>query len=222
MIAPGVPSAQVADELTRAGSSWPGAVVDATMRARYGSQSDGYHPAAAFDVFDLDPAKVARVRSAVAAFDDAVAAMPKRGAGADALHDVKADVGSVRGMARFGHSSGMPWHADRPAIAVYDGLAADARLPGAVRHAAADASAAVKALVLAHRESGAFAPFGSSYADAAGPTEHFPTTRNAFDSWADQGVSETHNGFYDAVDGREFAKAVGAYNAVEDREGASG
>jgi hypothetical protein len=219
MLAPGVPSAKVADELTCAASSWPQAIVDDTMRAHYGPSGDVYHPAAAFDVFDLDPAKVAGVRTAVTAFNDAVAAMPHRGAAADALREIRADVGSVRGMARFPHSAGMPWHADRPAIAVYDRVAADDRLPQVVRDAAKNASAAIGGIVLAHGESKDFAPFGSSYADAAGPTEHLPTVRQSYDSWADEGVSETHNGFFDAVDGREFARAVGSYDAREDRAG---
>jgi hypothetical protein len=77
----------------------------------------------------------------------------------------------------------------------------------------------VRDLVLAHRESSDFGPFNASYADAAGPTVHAPLSRRSFDSWADQGVTETHNSFYDAVDGREFARAVGGYNAAQDRAG---
>ena len=222
MLAPGVPSAKVADALTRGGDHWPQAVVDATMRARYGPAPDSYHPAAAFDVFDLAPDKLSAVRDAVTAFDDKAAALGRSGSAIEALHDLRGDLDSVRGMARFPHSAGMPWRADRPAIAVYDRIASDARLPDDLRSAARGASAAIGDLVMAHGEARRFAPFGSSYADAAGPTEHFPVTKRSFDSWAGAGVSETHNEFYDAVDGRELARAVGSYNALEDREGAVG
>jgi hypothetical protein len=215
MLAPGVPSARVADELTKSPSRWAQSVVDATMHARYGG--DGYHPAAAFDVIDLAPAKIAAARDAVAGFNAAIERLPRRGEAAQALHDVRADIASVKGMARFDHSAAMPWHADRPAIAVFDRVAADDRLPRGVRAAAGRASQAVGDIVLAHGESKSFGPFHASYADAAGPTAHMPTTRRSYDGWADQGVSETHNDFFDAVDGRGFARAVGSYNASEDR-----
>ncbi|HEY7979871.1 MAG TPA: hypothetical protein VID19_00185 [Candidatus Eremiobacteraceae bacterium] len=58
----------MADALTR-GGDWPKHIVDATMRRRYGSSCDACHPAAAFDVFDLAPKKIARAREAVRAFD---------------------------------------------------------------------------------------------------------------------------------------------------------
>jgi len=219
MLAPGVPSAKVADALTRDGAGWPQAVVDATMRARYDIGGDAYHPAAAFDVLDLDPAKLASVRSAVHALNDEVAGLRRTAGGAELLRDVRGDVRSVRGMVRFDHSADMPWHADRPAEAVYGSIADDARLPERIRDAARHASTAVDALVLAHQESSDFGPFHASYADAAGPTGHFPVTRKSYDSWADAGAAETHNGFYDAVNGREFARAVGAYNAREDAAG---
>jgi len=215
MLAPGVPSARVADELTKSSTDWPRSVVDATMHARY--SSDGYHPAAAFDVIDLAPEKIAAARDAVAGFNAAVEALPRHGENVQALHEVRADIASVKGMARFDHSAAMPWHADRPAIAVFDRVAADDRLPDALRTAAQRASRAVGDMVLAHGESKNFGPFHASYADAAGPTAHMPTTRRSYDGWADQGVSETHNDFFDAVDGRGFARAVGSYNAAEDR-----
>jgi hypothetical protein len=218
MLAPGVPSAAVADALTR-GGDWPKNVVNATMRQRYGPSGDAYHPAAAFDVFDLAPAKVARAREAVRAFDDAAAALPR---GSDDIRELKADVRGVRGMVRFDHSADMPWHADRPAEAMYDAIAGDDHLPLSVRTAASSAAAAVRDLVLAHAESADFGPFNASYNDAAGPTVHAPLSRRGYDAWADRGVTETHNGFYDAVDGREFARAVGAYNAEQDRAGNAG
>jgi hypothetical protein len=215
MLAPGVPSARVADELTKSSAQWPQSIVDATMRARYGG--DGYHPAAAFDVIDLAPKKIAAARDAVAGFNAAIEGLPRHGEAAQTLHDVRADIASVKGMARFDHSASMPWHADRPAIAVFDRVAADDRLPDSLRAAAGRASQAVGDLVLAHGESKNFGPFHASYADAAGPTAHMPTTRRSYDGWADQGVSETHNDFFDSVDGRGFARAVGSYNAAEDR-----
>ena len=218
MLAPGVPSAKVAIDLTQAGGSdWPQAVVDDTMRTRYGA--DGYHPAAAFDVLDLEPKKMDAIRDAVSAFYASVEALPRRGDGADAIAAVKGDIASVKGMARFDHSADMPWHADRPAIAVFDRVAADERLPQAVRDAASRASAAVRSIVLAHGESKFFGPFRTSYADASGPTAHLPTTRKSYDGWAEAGVSETHNDFFDAVDGRGLARAVGSYDAREDRAG---
>jgi hypothetical protein len=218
MLAPGVPSAAVADALTR-GGDWATNVVNATMRQRYGPAGDAYHPAAAFDVFDLEPRKVERARQAVLAFDDAAAKLPR---GSDAVHSLKADVRSVRGMVRFDHSADMPWHADRPAEAMYDAIATDRQLPASLRSAAGEAAAAVRALVLAHKESSSFGPFNASYTDAAGPTVHAPLSRRSFDSWAEKGVSETHNSFYDAVDGRAFARVVGGYNAEQDRAGSAG
>jgi hypothetical protein len=220
MLAPGVPSAKVADELTKSHASWPQAVVDATMRVRYGA--DGYHPAAAFDVMDLDPVKIGAARDAVGAFNAAVERLPRRGPDGEAMRDLHADIASIKGMVRFDHTASMPWHADRPAIAVFDRIAADDRLPNALRGAASRASSAVGALVLAHDESDSFGPFHASYTDAAGPTGHMPTTRRSYDGWADQGVSETHNDFFDAVDGRGFARAIGSYNAAEDRAGEAG
>ena len=218
MLAPGVPSAKVAVDLTDADASrWPQAVVDDTMRTRYGS--DGYHPAAAFDVLDLEPKKMDAIRQAVSAFYGSVEALPRHGDAADAVADVKTDMSAVKGMARFDHSADMPWHADRPAIAVFDRVAADDRLPQNVRDAASRASTAVRAIVLAHGEAKFFGPFRTSYADAAGPTAHLPTTRKSYDGWAEAGVTETHNDFFDAVDGRGLARAVGSYNAREDRAG---
>ena len=124
-------------------------------------------------------------------------------------------------MVRFDHSADMPWHADRPAIASYGAIADDDRLPDALRGAARAAANAVAGIVLAHKESSAFGPFHASYADAAGPTAHLPITSHSYDAWADQGVVETHNDFYDAVHGRDFARAIGAYSASEDAAGAA-
>jgi len=218
MLAPGVPSAKVAVDLTNADrSQWPQRVVDDTMRTRYGA--DGYHPAAAFDVLDLDPKKMHDIRTTVKGFYDSIESLPRRGEGADALAAVRTDIAAVKGMARFDHSADMPWHADRPAMAVFDRIAADDRIPQAVRDAASRASTAVSAIVLAHGEAADFGPFHASYSDAAGPTAHLPTTRRSYDGWAEAGVTETHNDFFDAVGGRELARAVGSYNAQEDHAG---
>jgi len=104
-------------------------------------------------------------------------------------------------------------------MAVFDRIAADDRIPQAVRDAASRASTAVSAIVLAHGEAADFGPFHASYSDAAGPTAHLPTTRRSYDGWAEAGVTETHNDFFDAVGGRELARAVGSYNAQEDHAG---
>ena len=219
MLAPGVPSAAFAESLTR-GGDWARAAVDATMHAHYGGGSEQYHPAAAFDVLDLDQGKIASMESAVGAFNARAGALRGSAQGREALGDIRADLRSVRGMVRFDHSADMPWHADRPAIASYSAVAEDDRLPDAVRGAARAAAGAVGALVLAHKESGDFGPFHASYADAAGPTAHLPINQHSYDAWADQGVVETHNAFYDSVHGRDFARAIGAYNAVQDAAGA--
>lgn len=216
MIAPGAPSAEVADALTRAADEWPAAVVDATMKKRYGGGPQAYHPAAAFDVLDLDAKKVGAVRRAVTGFNDAVTSLADD---PEAMAEIRSDLRRVRGMVRFDHTD-MPWHADRPAVAAYDAIASDDRLPQRLRTSAHNVEQAVEALIVAHGESPYYAPFRASYADAAGPTAHLPVTRRSFDSWADAGVSETHNDFYDAVRGREFARAIGSYNAREDRAGA--
>jgi hypothetical protein len=220
MLAPGVPSAAFANTLT-AGGDWAKKAVDVTMKTRYGAPSDAYHPAAAFDVFDLDPAKIGAVRASVSLFNREVAAASKSAQGADYIHDIRSDLRSVRGMVRFDHSAEMPWHADRPAIASYEAVADDDRLPQPLRDAAAHAAGAVGNLVIAHKEFSSFGPFHSSYADAAGPTAHLPVTKQLYDSWAEQGVVETHNDFFDAVHGREFARAIGSYNRHEDLAGAA-
>jgi hypothetical protein len=220
MLAPGVPSAAFAEALTE-GPGWAQRSVDATMHVRYGTGADAYHPAAAFDVFDLDPKKISTVRSAVGDFNAQVYSAASGESKADIVHDLRSDFRTVRGMVRFDHSARMPWHADRPAIAAYDTVAADGRLPDAIRAAATRAAEAIGDLVLAHKESGSFGPFHSSYADAVGPTIHLPITRQLYDSWADQGVVETHNDFFDAVNGKEFARVIGAYNRAEDAAGAA-
>ena len=179
------------------------------MRTKYGiddEPGDRFGPAAAFDVLDLDPAKMARAEAAIKRFnDDASAAAGKDPATRDAVRD---DARSIDGMVRFPGSNGLPWHADRPAIALYDTIASDARLNQTLRDDARAASASVSDLVLAHKESRGFEPFGGSdYSDAAGPTVHVPVKRSQVDPWAPD-VSETNNEFYRSVDQAKFTRVV--------------
>ncbi|MBV8222955.1 MAG: hypothetical protein JO293_06300 [Candidatus Eremiobacteraeota bacterium] len=215
MLAPGAPSAKIADALTH-GSDWASNVVDATMKVRYGAGTS-YHPAAAFDVLDLAPEKIDSVRRSITAFNDSVVALSKARGSGELIHDIRSDLRSVPGMARFDHTADMIYHSDRPAEAVYATIGADSRLPSNVRSAALQAKAAVGALVLAHDEYGWFAPMNASYADAAGPTAHMPISADQYDPWSESGVSETHNGFFGAVHAREFARAIGAYDGADDR-----
>ena len=89
-----------------------------------------------------------------------------------------------------------------PAIAFYDTLASDGRLDDAASRRRAQRAARTCAdLVLAHRESDDFEPFGGAdYSDAVGPTVHLPTSRRQIDPWASAGVTETDNEFYTKVD----------------------
>ena len=202
MLAPGVPS-DVAHAIASHEND-PGAmaksVVNDVMHTKYDAGDfGGFGPAAAFDVLDLDQAKMRLAESSIKRLNDDVSAE----AGAKGVRDVvREDAGAIQGMVRFpGASKDMPWRADRPAIAFYDRLAGDDRLDARLRNDAAAAAHAVGDLVLAHRESGEFAPFGGAdYSDAAGPTIHLPTTRYQIDPWASGGVVETKNAFYKDVD----------------------
>jgi hypothetical protein len=196
MVSPGVPS-KVAHDVVAHESDVSGmarSVVDDVMRS--GS-------AAAFDVIDLAPDKIGAMECGVKALNDAMAAAARNPAARAALRD---DVKSVDGMVRFPGSKGLPWHADRPAIATYGAIAGDTRLDGNVRAKARAAEQAVDALVIAHKESHGYAPFaGSDYRDAVGPTVHLPTTQRQIDPWASHGISETNNAFYKETDGRAAA-----------------
>jgi hypothetical protein len=209
MLSPGVPSTIARDIAAHEGDArrMAGSMVRDVMRTRYGDPfGDTISPAAAFDVLNLAPEKIAQVRSSVKSLNDAIVAVSKNRAQRVAIRD---DVASNDGMVRFPGSKGLPWHADRPAIATYDTIAGDARLPDDLRAKAATASQAVADIVLAHKESAAFAPFGGAdYRDAAGPTVHLPTTPRQIDPWAAHGVSETDNQFYKAVDGDAVADAL--------------
>ncbi len=202
MLAPGVPSgvAHAIAAHENDGTAMAKAVVNQVMRTKYDpGDFGGFGPAAAFDVLDLDAAKIARVEGAIKRLNDDVAAKASdrnvRGA-------VREDARAIDGMARFPEATkDMPWRADRPAIAFYDTLASDGRLGEALRSDAAAARDAVSDVILAHRESGGFEPFGGAdYSDAAGPTVHLPTSRREIDPWAGAGVTETDNAFYDRVD----------------------
>jgi hypothetical protein len=166
-----------------------------------------YGPAAAFDVLDLDPHKITRAETAIAHFNAAATVAAHDGSARSALRD---DVRSVDGMARFpAAGADMPWHADRPAIAMYDSIAGDGRLDSALRLSAAAAGDAIGDLVLAHHERGDFSPFGGvDYSNAAGPTIHAPVKRSQVDPWASRGISETDNAFYRAVHQDRFARAI--------------
>ncbi|MFN2449150.1 MAG: hypothetical protein ABR508_05065 [Candidatus Baltobacteraceae bacterium] len=205
MVSPGVPSdvahaiaAHTSDEHAMAS-----AVVNDVMDYRYGIGRFSYSPAAAFDVLDVGRSTVAPVEQSVKALNDAIAAD-----GAQAAR-IRSDAAHVRGMARIPDATpDMPWHADRPAIAVYDSLAKDAKLDATVRTAAAKAETAVRGMVLAHGESRSFAPFGgTSYSDAAGPTVHFPVNSAQVDPWAPR-VSETQNRFFAETDAAAAERVV--------------
>jgi hypothetical protein len=182
------------------------AVVDHTMETRYRIAGAGsFGPAAAFDMFDLDPKKIGAVESAVKQLDDALATAARSTPARSAIRE---DARAIGGMVRFPHNDRLPWQADRPALALYSTFAEDGRLPNAVRSAAQGANDAVRATVLAHRESDDFAPFDhADYSDAAGPTVHFATRRNEVDPWAPR-VSETNTAFFKSVDGARVDGAV--------------
>ena len=198
MVSPGVPSDvahAIAAHLDNSNQMAHSVVAD-VMHAKYAIGSEAYGPAAAFDVLDLDAEKMSAAKQAIKAFNDAAASGDA--ASRSALRD---DIRSVRGMVRFPEATpDMPWHADRPAMAMYDTIAKDTRLDVSLRQDAADAERAVDSLVLAHAESDAFGPFdGSSYRDAVGPTIHAPVNARQVDPWS-PAVSETDNAFYRDVD----------------------
>ena len=206
MLAPGVPTG-VAEDIARHEDdpvAMAHAIVNDTMHTRYASFVGSYAPAAAMDVLDLDPQKIATMRTAVKALDGALTRAARSDAASDAILD---DARSVDGMVRF-DGGNLPWHADRPAIALYDTFANDARLSNDVRTAAANASQAVGNLVLAHGESHGFVPFnGADYRDAVGPTVHFATSPGQLDPWAPK-VSETHTAFYKEVGASKLDHAL--------------
>ncbi len=209
MVSPGVPST-VAEAIARntgdANALAKGIVKD-VMHARYGVPGIGsFSPAAAFDVLDLNSSKIAAMEHAVKSLNDDIAQTSGNRAEVAAL---RSDTKSVQGMVRFPDATpDMPWHADRPAIALYDTIASDGRLDQRLRDDAKTAAGAVSSLVLAHAESRSFAPFGgSNYRDAAGPTVHAPVNAKQIDPWAPR-VSETDNRFFDATDAARAERVI--------------
>ncbi|MGH7736674.1 MAG: hypothetical protein ACREMP_02210 [Candidatus Tyrphobacter sp.] len=200
MVAPGVPTNAAEAIAAHAGDprAMGAALVGDVMHARYGFDGVSWGPAAAFDVLDLDRSKMCAVEASVKRLDDDIAASGGDRAAVDALRD---DARAVPGMVRFrGAPPDMPWHADRPAIELYDTIARDDRLDAGLRTDAAAAASSVDDLVVAHEESRSFGPFGGrSYADAVGPTTHFPVSAAQVDPWAPK-ISETHNRFFDETD----------------------
>lgn len=208
MVSPGVPS-DVADAIATSGGdvhAMANGVVKDVMRQKYGMDGQTWGPAAAFDVLDLDPQKMHSVEASVKALNDGIAA---RKSDRSEVAAIRADAASVEGMVRFNAATpDMPWHADRPAVALYNALAADTRLDDSLRNTAKAAAHSVSSLVLAHKESRDFQPFdGSSYADAAGPTVHFPVTPKQIDPWGPR-VTETHNRFFAATDAAAAERVI--------------
>ncbi len=210
MLAPGVPS-DVAHAIASHESdahAMASAVVSDVMRTKYDAGDFGaFGPAAAFDVLDLDPQKIREAERSIKRLNDDISFEARQPGVRGPVRD---DARSIDGMVRFPQGQkDLPWHADRPAIAFYDTLAHDARLDDRIRNDAKAASDAVRDLVLAHRESRSFAPFGGAdYSDAAGPTVHLPTSRAQIDPWASAGVTETHNDFYRKVDEGSMTRAL--------------
>ena len=205
MVSPGVPSdvAHAISANVNDAGAMSQAVVKDVMQTRY---PYGAGPAAAFDVIDTSTAAISSAEASIKQFnDDAVAAMKN----SSTRSAIASDIASIKGMVRFSEATpDMPWNADRPAIALYNTIASDARLSDAIRSDARTAAGAIGRLVLAHGESKAYKPFdGSSYKDAVGPTIHAPLNPSQIDPWAPK-VSETKNAFYKAVDQDRFVGAV--------------
>ena len=180
-------------------------VVDTVMQTKFKTAGESYGPAAAFDVLDLDTTKIANAERAIKALNDTIGVDSKN---ATMRRAIREDVRDVKGMVRFPEATpDMPWHADRPAIAVYRELASDHRLSSPVRKDAAEAAAAVRDLILAHGEARRFRPFDAGYLDAVGPTIHAPVNAREVDPWA-PAISETKNAFYGAVDENKLVRAI--------------
>lgn len=206
MLAPGVPTSVAHDIAAHMGNAnaMAEAVVNRTMDTHYGG-ANGFGPAAAFDVIDLDPVKTAGVQVAVKALDAEIVAGAAQRTQRSALRQ---DARAIDGMVRFPEGKALPWRADRPALALYDTFAQDGRLNSSLRSAAQTAHDAIAGTILAHRESDDFAPFNDAdYSNAYGPTIHFPVTPKQVAPWAPQ-ISETDNAFYKAVGEAGVARVV--------------
>ena len=208
MVSPGVPSnvAEAIAQNPEVPHAMGDALVSDVMRQRFGVAQNHWSPAAAFDVLDLSRSKMSAVEREVKSLNDAIAARKDDAATVAAIRD---DAKSVKGMVRFHDATpDMPWHSDRPAIALYDALAKDTRLDATLRNDAIEAENAVGALVVAHGESRSFEPFGGSgYTDAVGPTVHFPLSRPQVDPWAPR-VSETNNRFFKETDAAAAERVI--------------
>ncbi len=208
MVSPGVPSSVAHDIAASNGNvvNMARSIVKDAMNYRDGVGKYAYGTAAAFDVIDTSRSAMAPVETSVRALNDAIAASKGDARVIGALRD---DALRVDGMVRFPEATpDMPWHADRPAIALYDKIAADTRLTAAIRSAAVAAEAAVKKIVIAHKESSHFEPFGgTSYTDAIGPTVHFPVSARQIDPWAPK-ISETKNRFFNETDAAAAERVV--------------
>jgi hypothetical protein len=208
MVAPGVPTSVAEAIVSNEGDSRAaaGAIVRDVMRTKYDAGPLGtFCGAAAFDVIDLDREKIEKAESAIKRVNDELVGETRD---PRARAAIRQDVASVRGMARIPGTHGLPWVADRPAITVYEHLANDSRLADSVRASARIAADAVADLVIAHKESNDFEPFGDAdYSDAIGPTVHLPVTQKQIDPWAPK-VRETANAFYRAVDGADLTRVI--------------
>lgn len=208
MVSPGVPS-DVADAIaknTGDANAMASGVVKDVMKQKYGMDGQTWGPAAAFNVLDLDPSKMSAVEQSVKSLNDAIVA---RKDDHSEIAAVRSDANAVQGMVRFHDATpDMPWHADRPAIALYTKLASDGRLDNGLRDAAKAAAQNVASLVLAHQESHSFQAFdGSNYSDAVGPTVHFPVNGKQIDPWAPH-VTETHNRFFAQTDAAAAERVI--------------
>jgi hypothetical protein len=208
MVSPGVPS-DVADAIAKNPNdpnAMGKALVKDVMHQKYGQDGFSWGPAAAFDVLDLDRTKMQGIETSVKALNDAIVAHKSDTSTVAALRD---DAKANAGMVRFPDATpDMPWHADRPAIALYDTMANDTRLDAGLRTAAKNAENAVAGIVVAHKESASFQPFdGSNYKDAVGPTVHFPVSAKQIDPWAPK-VSETQNRFFAETDAAAAERVI--------------
>jgi hypothetical protein len=131
-----------------------------------------YHPVANFMMLDLDPAKMQplereeRKLNRELVKDLSISPLFRE--------DLLEDINSVQGMDRdrspgAGSQRLSPWSSDRPSVAVYMTIAADPRLPPAIRSDAEFLAHLIMNIVIHHVES-------KNYLDAGSPTLHFPTS----------------------------------------------
>jgi hypothetical protein len=207
MISPGVPSSVAEAVAQNIGDprAMASAVVKTVMDKRYFGPGQVFGPAAAFDVLSCEPGKISHAEAAIKRLnDDLVSASKDFGA----REAERADARATGGMVRFPRADQLPWRADRSAISFYNTLARDSRLSSSLRGEAQTAKDEVSALVMAHRESTKFAPFGHvDYSDAVGPTIHLPVSAAQLDPWAPR-MSECDNAFYKQTDQDKLAAVL--------------